>query len=73
VSAVRTSIVTGRRRRRATSLWFGAAAPSGHEANWIETVPGTSWFAILRLYGPLEAWFDQTGRPGEFERVDGGR
>ena len=48
-------------------LWFGPAAPSGHEANWIATVPGKCWFAILRLYGPLEAWFDQTWRPGEFE------
>ena len=48
-------------------LWFGPAAPSGHEANWIATVPGKGWFAILRLYGPLEAWFDQTWRPGEFE------
>jgi hypothetical protein len=51
-------------------LWFGPAAPSGHEANWIATVPGKGWFAILRLYGPLEAWFDQAWRPGEFERVD---
>ena len=54
-------------------LWFGPAAPSGREANWIETVSGKSWFAIIRLYGPLAAWFDQTWRPGEFERVDGGR
>jgi hypothetical protein len=51
-------------------LWFGPAAPSGREANWIATVPGKGWFAILRLYGPLEPWFDQTWRPGEFERID---
>jgi hypothetical protein len=50
-------------------LWFGPAAPSGREANWIATVPGKGWFAILRLYGPLEPWFDQTWRPGEFERL----
>jgi hypothetical protein len=30
-------------------------------------VPGKGWFAVLRLYGPLEAWFDKTWRPGEFE------
>jgi hypothetical protein len=53
-------------------LWFGPAGPSGHEANWIATVPGKGWFAILRLYGPLEAWFDQTWRPSEFERVETG-
>ena len=25
---------------------------------------------LLRLYGPLEPWFDQTWRPGEFELLD---
>ena len=24
---------------------------------------------ILRLYGPLEPWFDKTWKPGEFELV----
>jgi hypothetical protein len=24
-------------------------------------------FMILRLYGPLETWFDKTWRPGEIE------
>jgi hypothetical protein len=50
-------------------LYFGPAAPPGHEANWIETVPGKSWFTYFRLYGPLDAWFDQTWRPGEIELV----
>jgi hypothetical protein len=27
------------------------------------------WFAILRLYGPLEPWFEQKWRPGEIEEV----
>ena len=27
------------------------------------------WFTMLRLYGPGEAWFDQTWRLGEFELV----
>jgi hypothetical protein len=50
-------------------LWFGPEAPAGHETNWVQTAPGKSWFAILRLYGPLEAWFDKTWRPGEIEPV----
>lgn len=50
-------------------LWFGPSAPAGHEANWIATVPGKGWFTILRLYGPLQPWFDRTWRPGEFVRV----
>ena len=41
-------------------LYFGPKAPAGQEANWIETVPGKSWFAVFRLYGPLEPWFDKT-------------
>jgi hypothetical protein len=47
----------------------GVEAPAGRESNWIQTVPGTGWFTLLRLYGPLEAWFDQMWRPSEFELV----
>jgi hypothetical protein len=50
-------------------LYFGPAAPSGKEANWIQTVPGKGWFSLLRLYSPTEAWFDQTWRPGEIELI----
>jgi hypothetical protein len=46
-------------------LHFGPTAPPGRESNWIETVPGKGWFIALRLYGPTEAWFDRTWRPGE--------
>ena len=48
-------------------LYFGPEAPAGKEANWIQTVPGKGWFAGLRLYGPLEPWFDKTWQPGEIE------
>jgi hypothetical protein len=50
-------------------LYFAPHAPPGRESNWIQTVPGKGWFVVLRLYGPLEPWFDQTWRPGEMERV----
>ncbi len=50
-------------------LYFGPKAPKGHESNWTQTVPGKGWFTLLRLYGPLEPWFDQTWRPGEFELI----
>lgn len=46
-------------------LYFGPKAPEGKEQNWIETVPKKSWFPILRLYGPLEPWFDKSWKPGE--------
>jgi hypothetical protein len=32
-------------------------------------VPGKGWNVLLRLYGPLEPWFNKTWRPGEFEVV----
>lgn len=48
-------------------IYFGPEAPEGFEPNWIETIPGKGWFIALRLYGPLEAWFDQTWRPGEIQ------
>jgi hypothetical protein len=50
-------------------LYFGPAATPGHEANWIETVLGKSWFTYLRLYGPLDPWFDKTWQPGEIELI----
>lgn len=50
-------------------LYFGPKAPAGKEANWIASVPGKGWFAIFRLYGPLEPWFDKKWQPGEFEEV----
>jgi hypothetical protein len=48
-------------------VWFGPKAPAGREANWVQTIPGKGWFMILRLYGPLQPWFDKSWRPGEIE------
>ena len=48
-------------------LYFGPKAPEGKEANWTQTVPGKGWFTLWRIYGPLEAWFDRSWKPGEFE------
>lgn len=48
-------------------VYFGPKAPAGMERNWVQTIPGKGWFMILRLYGPLEPWFDKTWRPGEIE------
>jgi hypothetical protein len=48
-------------------IYFGPQAPEGYEPNWIQTVPGKGWFAILRLYGPLEPWFEKSWRPGDIE------
>jgi hypothetical protein len=50
-------------------IYFGPKAPAGKEGNWVQTVSGRSWNIILRLYGPLEPWFNKTWRPGEIEEV----
>lgn len=50
-------------------VYFGPEAPEGKANNWIQTIPGKGWFAMLRLYGPLEPWFDKTWQPGEIELV----
>ena len=51
-------------------VYFGPKAPSGKEPNWVQTVSGQTWFTILRLYGPLEPWFNKTWRPGEIELLE---
>ena len=38
--------------------------------NWIQTDPARGWFTILRLYSPLQSFFDKTWRPREFEPVE---
>ena len=50
-------------------VYFGPKAPEGEANNWIQTIPGKGWFMILRLYGPLEPWFNKTWKPGEIELV----
>jgi hypothetical protein len=51
------------------TVWFGPKAPEGKEGNWVQTMPGKGWNTLLRLYGPLEPWFDKTWKPGDFEPV----
>ena len=50
-------------------LYFGPKPPKGEKSNWLQTVPGKSWFTILRMYGPLKPWVDKTWRPSEIELV----
>ncbi|WP_157016737.1 DUF1254 domain-containing protein [Mesorhizobium xinjiangense] len=50
-------------------VYFAPEAPEGKEGNWLQTIPGKSWFVLLRMYGPLEPWIDKTWRPSEIELV----
>jgi hypothetical protein len=52
----------------ATVITMGPVKPAGTPAgNWIQTVPGKGWFVLLRLYSPLQPFFDKTWRPSEIE------
>ena len=54
-----------------TTIYFGPTQPDGvKRGNWIQTMPGKGWFTILRLYGPLEPFFDKSWRPSEVELVN---
>lgn len=52
-----------------TDVYLGPKAPDGQQANWLATVPGRGYFAILRLYGPTEAAIDKSWKPGDIEKV----
>lgn len=52
------------------TVWFGPEPPKGHEGNWVQTVPNKGFGVILRLYGPLEHWFDKTWKPGNMTIVE---
>jgi hypothetical protein len=52
------------------TVWFGPEAPAGREGNWVQTMPGQGFAVLLRLYGPLEPWFDKSWKPGDFELVE---
>ncbi len=54
-----------------TTIYFGPKQPQGiAEGNWIQTDPKKGWFTILRLYSPLQSFFDKTWRPSEIELVE---
>jgi hypothetical protein len=48
-------------------VYFGPKAPADKENNWVQTIPGKGWNTLLRLYSPLEPWFNKSWRPGEIE------
>jgi hypothetical protein len=49
------------------TVWLGPKPPAGHEGNWVQTMPGKGYNLALRLYGPLEPWFNKAWRPSDVE------
>ncbi len=52
------------------TIWFAAKAPAGNEGNWVQTWPEKGFNVLLRLYAPLEPWFDKSWKPGDLEPVE---
>ena len=52
------------------TIWFGPKPPKGKEGNWVQTMPGKAYAMLIRLYGPLEPWFNKSWKPGDFELVE---
>ena len=50
-------------------VYFGPDASKDKNANWIKTVPGKGYFIGIRLYSPTQAFFDQTWKPDNIEKV----
>ena len=57
-------------RDGSVDIYFGPKAPKGKENNWIQTNKGESFFVYLRLYGPEQAYFDQTFPMNKIEKVN---
>jgi hypothetical protein len=53
-----------------TDLYLGPQPPDGRASNWLATVPGKGFFAILRLYSPTEAAINKSWKPGDIEKID---
>jgi hypothetical protein len=52
-----------------TDLYLGPKATDGKASNWLATVPGKGYFAILRLYSPTEPAIDKSWKPSDIEKV----
>jgi hypothetical protein len=53
-----------------TTVYFSPTQPDGvKRGNWIQTMPDKGWWVVLRLYSPLEPFFDKSWRLSEIELV----
>jgi hypothetical protein len=50
-------------------VWLSPDPVNGKENNWIKIEPGKRWYMILRLYYPLESWFNKKWQPGAIEEL----
>lgn len=55
----------------AIDIWFGAEPPADvPKSNWIQTVKGRDFMAVLRFYGAKTEFYDQTWKPDDVVKVE---
>ena len=52
-----------------TKVFVGPSAPEGYENNWVQTNPEKGFFVYLRLYGPLESYFDKSWKMPDPKKI----
>jgi hypothetical protein len=52
-----------------TELSLSPTTLTGKAGNWLRTVLGKGYLAILRLYSLTEATFDKSWKPSDIEKV----
>jgi hypothetical protein len=51
-------------------IYFGPKPPKGYEKNWLETIPGKSWFTVIRIYGSEAEENEIEWDPSGIELID---
>ena len=54
-------------------VYFGPQRPEDESANWIKTVPSRGYFVGMRLYSPTKAFFEQSWKPDNIEKIGAGK
>ena len=52
-----------------TKVFVGPSAPEGYENNWVQSNPEKGFFVYLRLYGPLESYFDKSWKMPDIKKI----
>lgn len=51
-------------------VFVGPTVPEGYENNWIQSNPKKGFFVYLRLYGPLETYFDKSWKMPDVKKIN---
>ena len=50
-------------------VFVGPKSPEGYENNWIQSNPEKGFFVYMRLYGPLESYFDKSWKMPDIKKL----